>query len=590
MSNKKTVILIAVLVLLLGVSGCSGSNNGKVNGRRAVTALLDSAEAVMNDSPYYAYRLLDSIDSGSLRSRALNARYALVYSEVLYKNYIPAPNDSLIMIAVRYYSVGNHPEHLFRSFYSLGCIYNESGKLIDAAVALGQAEQLANKIDDSFRLGLLYSELGDVFFNSYDFQRAEQFYRLSDEYYLKAGKDYHRIYNLASIGGCLMQLNDYKAALSLFEEVQIMAEKVGDKELESSCIVNQLFCSLHMEKIEKLDSVVNQYIALYGLPRSDSRSISRFAQYYILKNELDTARELTDEAWRVSNPSDSVNLLYLESLYKDKIGQTDSSMVYYKKSIAKQNQNLRTLLSQPVLGAQKDYYKSLSELESLRASRNRNAALFLFIILVLLIVIIKIFNYTQTIKTESEKQGLLLTIKELRLKEDSNNETINRLSCRVNDLFSRPYEELDDIFDKMMETDDLIEVQTNTQDVKKKEAIYYRRVDDFYRHVKEKFDEMISDENQKELDRIIDYACNNLMTRLEDASLNLTRQDLLILRLSIVGFSLNTISRLTNTRYKTVHQQRRRAIQKIAAQSEETAVEVSKVLKKRVLDKDIDVL
>lgn len=278
MSNKKTVILIAVLVLLLGVSGCSGSNNGKVNGRRAVTELLDSAEAVMNDSPYYAYRLLDSIDSGSLRSRALNARYALVYSEVLYKNYIPAPNDSLIMIAVRYYSVGNHPELLFRSFYSLGCIYNESGKLIDAAVALGQAEQLANKIDDSFRLGLLYSELGDVFFNSYDFQRAEQFYQLSDECFLKAGKEHHRMYNLASIAGCLMQLNDYEAAHSLYERVQIMAENYGDKILASSCILNQVFCSFHTKENEILDSEINQYISQYGIPHSDSKSISRFAQ------------------------------------------------------------------------------------------------------------------------------------------------------------------------------------------------------------------------------------------------------------------------------------------------------------------------
>lgn len=583
MSNKKTVILIAVLVLLLGVSGCSGSNNGKVNGRRAVTELLDSAEAVMNDSPYYAYRLLDSIDSGSLRSRALNARYALVYSEVLYKNYIPAPNDSLIMIAVRYYSVGNHPEHLFRSFYSLGCIYNESGKLIDAAVALGQAEQLANKIDDKFRLGLLYSELGDVFFNSYDFQRAEQFYQLSDECFLKAGKEHHRMYNLASIAGCLMQLNDYEAAHSLYERVQIMAENYGDKILASSCILNQVFCSFHTKENEILDSEINQYISQYGIPHSDSKSISRFAQYYVQQNDLVTARELIDEAWRLSTPSDSVNLLYLESLYKDKIGQTDSSMVYYKKSIAKQNQNLRTLLSQPVLGAQKDYYKSLSELESLRASRNRNAALFLFIILVLLIVIIKIFNYTQTIKTESEKQGLLLTIKELRLKEDSNNETINLLNNRVNSLFVKQYAELDEVFDKMIELDNAFSAdQGNSQlDEQQKNKRYFKKLELFHKRIRDRFEEIKSAKNQKALDQIINDVYDNIMVSLSDKKLKLSSNDILILRLLICGFSPKVVSCLLQEHSKYIYQKRNRIIKKIDQVSPELAIKLCNALRIR---------
>lgn len=292
---------------------------------------------------------------------------------------------------------------------------------------------------------------------------------------------------------------------------------------------------------------------------------------------------MIDEAWRLSTPSDSVNLLYLESLYKDKIGQTDSSMVYYKKSIAKQNQNLRTLLSQPVLGAQKDYYKSLSELESLRASRNRNAALFLFIILVLLIVIIKIFNYTQTIKTESEKQGLLLTIKELRLKEDSNNETINLLNNRVNSLFVKQYAELDEVFDKMIELDNAFSAdQGNSQlDEQQKNKRYFKKLELFHKRIRDRFEEIKSAKNQKALDQIINDVYDNIMVSLSDKKLKLSSNDILILRLLICGFSPKVVSCLLQEHSKYIYQKRNRIIKKINQVSPELAIKLCNALRIR---------
>ena len=126
---------------------------------RTVRILLDSAESQLGTNDSAALVTLDSIDATAIGSRKQNARYALLYSESLYKNNIPAASDSLIMIAVRCYSVGNHTEQLFRSFYQLGCIYNEQGQLNDVAVALTQAELLVDRIDDDYRSGLLFTQL-----------------------------------------------------------------------------------------------------------------------------------------------------------------------------------------------------------------------------------------------------------------------------------------------------------------------------------------------------------------------------------------------------------------------------------------------
>ena len=104
-------------------------------------------------------------------------------------------------------------------------------------------------------------------------------------------------------------------------------------------------------------------------------------------------------------------------------------------------------------------------------------------------------------------------------------------------------------------------------------------MEEFYNYTKKVFTELSSPDNQRELDRIINSTCGNLMTRLSDKNLNLTERDLLILRLSIVGFSTKTISKLTGIRTKAIYQQRGRTIEKISSYSQELSDEISKILR-----------
>lgn len=581
MRNK--IVVVTFLTLLLGVASCKGVSDGKVHGRRAIAMLMDSAEVVMNDAPEYAYRLLDSIDSHSIPSRALNARYALLYSETLYKNYIPAQSDSLIMIAVRYYSVGKHPELLFRSFYSLGCIYNEAGRLIDAAVALGQAEQLAVKMDNGYRLGLLYTQLGNVFFRSFDFGRAKLYYNSAYDEYKRVCKESHQMHALYDMGRCLMELKDYESAHGVMEEVKKWAEKNNQYKLVSSSLLNQLSCSVHEKKLEVARFEAERYVDLFGLPKDHVSALSKFAFFYILDDNIKTARVFLDEAWHICNPSDSINLLYIESILQEATGNTDLAINLYKKSIEIQNSNIRLLLNQPVLGAQKDYYKSLSEVESIRASRNRNVAILLFVILVLLIIIVRIISYSRELRIDAERQGYLLTIKELHLKENSNNEIINQLNKRVNALFVKQYAELDEVFDKMIELDiafpvDYNKAQLGEQRVGQK---YYMKQALFHKKVRAKFEEIKSPKNQKALDSIINEVFDNIMVRLSDKKLKLSREDMLMLRLLICGFSPKVVSYLVSEQQKSIYQKRNRILKRVDRISSDLAQDLCIALRIR---------
>lgn len=282
--NVSTALLLLATGLVL--AGCSRISDGKEHRRHVIAELMDSAEVVMNDEPELAFRFMDSIDSHSISGKERKARYALLYSEAQYKYGIDAADDSLIMIAVRYYSISKNLLNRFRSYYMLGCTYNGLGKLPDAAVALGQAEKLADKINDGYRLGLLYSQLGDVFFYSFDFHRAEHYYRMAMEKYAENGRDRHRIHALCDIGGCLMQLHEYDSAYVVMTEVQKWAEKNNDIRLVSSCLMNRLSCSLDLGNLINADLEINQYIEKFGTPNKGAHNISKIARYYIKKKRL----------------------------------------------------------------------------------------------------------------------------------------------------------------------------------------------------------------------------------------------------------------------------------------------------------------
>ena len=84
--------LISALFALLLLAGCATD---------PATATLDRAETLMEEYPDSALALLDTLQSPV--SAEENARYALLYSQALDKNYIDVANDSLILIAVNHY-------------------------------------------------------------------------------------------------------------------------------------------------------------------------------------------------------------------------------------------------------------------------------------------------------------------------------------------------------------------------------------------------------------------------------------------------------------------------------------------------------
>ena len=101
--------ILSILTLLLAFTACSD--------KKAVTDVLNRAEAVMASHPDSSLTLLRTLTFDDFRKEKNRARYALLHSQALDRNYIDTTRDSLVSVAVEYYKDGNDVRSKFLVFF-----------------------------------------------------------------------------------------------------------------------------------------------------------------------------------------------------------------------------------------------------------------------------------------------------------------------------------------------------------------------------------------------------------------------------------------------------------------------------------------
>ena len=196
---KQTLYTITVL-LLLCITACQKQS--------FMADKLHRAEALMNEHPDSALNLLKGIAQPELKTQEHRARYALLYSQALDKNYIDKTNDSLINIAVDYYKDRDDVRAKFLSYYYQGRIYTNANNPTQATLAYMEAEQLVDELGDDYAAGLLYKQIGLVYDSYYDFPKSLQAYQQAIEHFTKANKPIHKIQAKLTLSTVYRNLNE----------------------------------------------------------------------------------------------------------------------------------------------------------------------------------------------------------------------------------------------------------------------------------------------------------------------------------------------------------------------------------------------
>lgn len=535
----------SVLFLLFFAVGCSHVNDGMIRGGKAIDAVLDSAERIMDDDAARADSLIKMIDSHSIRSKERQARYALLFTAAEYKNYQPVLSDSLIMLAVRHYSISNNLEYRFLSYYYLGCVYVELKQYTEAAAAFTQSEQLTDRIENDYWKGLLFSQLGDIFKEACDYNRAEDYYWSAESCFKNAGKKTHYLYALYNVGDCKFNMHDFKGADSITQIVEKYVTIIDDSLLYVNCLYNRLYCALYMNMTDSASRILDKYAEIKDAYNTFSY-LELIALYYNNVGDYAKSETYLSQAWNCDlSVTDSIYLYFVSSLLAESKGQIKESFELYRNYTSLQNENLRSILRQPVLAAQKEQYKILAENELLK-SRHARLTLMLCVIIFMLIIVIVLVTYHYKKKRMKEQlYDSLAVVDELSGKIEQLKKQVRIQFHERHDLSNRLYSMY---FDS--ESQDKVTKQQLTVTINSLIKDY------------------TAPDSVRKLDNLINESYDGIMTRLAAEDVGLSDKEMQLIRFSFAGLSSKSVSVIIKESPQNIYQIKSRLLKKVKRNSE----------------------
>ena len=140
------LMLVAFIVASVAVS-CGGN--------READRQLSKAEEVMAEHPDLSLSILTGIDHAGLGSDEERARYALLMSQALDKNYVDTTTFDVLQPAIDYYPGKGSPDERLKTHYYQGRIYQNQGNLDEAMRCFINGMEYRDEASDSLAVANL---------------------------------------------------------------------------------------------------------------------------------------------------------------------------------------------------------------------------------------------------------------------------------------------------------------------------------------------------------------------------------------------------------------------------------------------------
>ena len=423
---KQTLYTITVL-LLLCITACQKQS--------FMADKLLQAEALMNEHPDSALNLLKGIAQPELQTQEHRARYALLYSQALDKNYIDLTSDSLINIAVDYYKDRDDVRAKFLSYYYQGRIYTNANNPTQATLAYMEAEQLVDELGDGYAAGLLYKQIGLIYNSYYDFPKSLQAHQQAIEHFTKANMPIHRIQAQLTLSSIYRSMNEEVKSYKVLQSALMESQNLNDQSLVKSCINSLILVCIDLEKWEEATYWYHEY------QKNNSRNYPTISFYgYIARlhaknKDFKEASKYLQEGWsKAKSLQDSINLFYAESQIHQMNGSWKEAYRSMRKSITYQNQIIRESLQQPVLTTQNNYLNQELEFKAykLRIEKTLRTVSISLISFIAVVTIFLIWNklrkdYLSKLKKQEIENGL--QIEKIQLEAEEREQSLQSIVC-----------------------------------------------------------------------------------------------------------------------------------------------------------------
>ena len=377
---------------------------------------MDMAENLMNTKPDSALTILENIPVTNIKGEEIAARYALLKSMALDKNYIDTTTFDVLQPAIDYYLKKGSPDEKLRTYYYQGRIYQNQGNDDSAMRSFMNGCDLKQVVTDSLLLAHTLVAQGTLYFKQY---KTNEFIRNNLEaakLYGVIGRDIFEIKSYTNALDGYIILNNKSAADSLLSICIPLVQKNPDGQV-------YLFPSLLSYTIEfcspdDLKTFLDKY---QDLELSKDETMD-FARGYSKIGEYDKALNILAEISPAAFTMDSLKYASVKIEILEKQGKYEQALNLYRDYSAMHEGYLSKLISHDLLFSDK---KHQLEMDNLMKIQDRDRIIWATLCGIFALTILVGWLYyrayrskTRRILAEKENENLKLEQDNLRKEKE----------------------------------------------------------------------------------------------------------------------------------------------------------------------------
>ena len=324
---------------------------------------MNMAENLMNTKPDSALTLLKNIPVTNIKGKEITARYALLKSMALDKNYIDTTTFDVLQPAIDYYLKKGSPDEKLRTYYYQGRIYQNQGDDDSAMQSFLNGRDLKQVVTDSLLLAHTLVAQGTLYLKQYKINEFVQNNIEAARLYGAIGKGIFEIKSYTNALDGYVMLNNQSPADSLLSICIPLVQKNPDGEVY--LFTSLLTYTIKFSSTDELKSFLDKY---QDLELSKDETLN-FARGYSKIGEQDKALNFLSRINPGTSDLDSLKYAVIKIEILEKQGKYEQALNLYRNYSAMLERYQSKLLSQDLLFSDK---KHQLEIENIRNIQNRD--------------------------------------------------------------------------------------------------------------------------------------------------------------------------------------------------------------------------
>lgn len=339
------------------------------SGNRQVRSKLDLADSYIASAPDSALAIIQGINRGTLPTKSLRARHALLLTMAQDKCYIDVAEDSTIHFAYDYYQHrGGKRDRLLATYY-LGVIRQNAAEYIEAALAFREADPLAETLKDYRQLSLIDQHLSSIFALNYDHVRALEYAQKALEAAKLAGEGLMADYCRLDIANQLMAEKEYPKAEDLLRELLEKGNRNNDLYSRASLAMARALIYQPDPDFQYAKGLLEDLQKIRRPEQLETNLLYLMSLAMVYENEGERVRSdsyIEQAALLLNTPIDSTVFYDSKRYILEMRGDWDEAYRSLYQAVTVQDEIVSSLLDQSVTHSMEHFFADKWEIERIR--------------------------------------------------------------------------------------------------------------------------------------------------------------------------------------------------------------------------------